>query len=256
MCLLLFAFGVHPDYPLVVAANRDEYYRRASAGAAWWEGGHILAGRDLEAGGTWMGVNRAGRFVSVTNYRDPASHRPELRSRGLAVAEILADPRPGTELLRELAASGARYNGFNLVFGDRHAVFSYANRGDEGGRALPPGIYGLSNHLLETPWPKVVRGKAKLAGYLADGRAPELDPLLDLLHDTTVVADDELPATGVGLEWERLLSPMFIVSAEYGTRASTAIVVSRDGLVRFAERSYGPGGGLIETRRFEFQASA
>ena len=203
-----------------------------------------------------MGVSRTGRFAVVTNYREPNGRQADMRSRGLLVAEILADRRPGEEILRDLAVDGDRYNGFNLVFGDAGGVFSYANRGDAGGRALPPGLYGLSNHLLETPWPKVVRGKAKLARYLDQGLAPALDPLLDLLHDTTTADDDQLPATGMGLEWERLLSPMFIASDVYGTRASTAVVMSRGGRVWFAERGYGVGGQPLETRRFQFDIRA
>jgi uncharacterized protein with NRDE domain len=251
MCLMLFAYRVHPEYPLVVAANRDEFHRRPSAPAQWWNAPDILAGRDLEAGGSWMGVNRRGRFAAVTNFRDPPAQRPGLRSRGALIVETLQDARPGEAVLQDLQSQGQLYNGFNLVFGGIDGVFSYASR-DGAARALTPGLYGLSNHLLETPWPKVVRGKAKLEQYLDSGAAPALAPLLELLADRASVPDEELPQTGVSLDWERRLAPMFIVSPDYGTRASTALIMHRDGRVWFAERSFGADGEAVGIGEFRF----
>lgn len=251
MCLLLFGHDIHPRYPLIVAANRDEFHRRPSAPAHWWQDRPILAGRDLEAGGTWMGVSRAGRFAVVTNYREPASQQPGLRSRGEAVVEALCHPGRPAEFLEFLRREGDRYNGFNLVFGEPGEVYVYSNRGQA--ERLPPGLYGLSNHLLETPWPKVVRGKQGLQRYLEGDEVGQPGPLLELLADRQVDADATLPETGVGAEWERLLAPMFIVSPDYGTRASTALLASADGELHFVERGIGPDGKSIGERAFRFR---
>lgn len=256
MCLLLFAYRAHPDYPLVIAANRDEFHRRPAAPAGWWEEGDILAGRDLEAGGTWFGLNRCGRFAAVTNFRDPGNHLPGARSRGDVVVATLRTELNGPAWLHRLEAEGERYNGFNLLFGGAdEGVFSFSNRSRQPGQ-LAPGIYGLSNHLLETPWPKVLRGKAKLHAYLHSAQLPSLEPLLDLLGDREPAPDGELPATGIGIEWERLLSSIFIVSADYGTRASTAVLVDSSGQIHFMERAFDPKGEPISERRFRFQPQA
>lgn len=255
MCLLLFAYRQHPDYPLIVAANRDEFHRRPTAPADWWEGGRLLAGRDLEAGGSWMGVSRDGRFAAVTNYRDPASHQPGLRSRGGIVVEALRSDQEDAAVLAGVQSDGRHYNGFNLIYLGRHGLYSYANR-DGGVRTLSPGLYGLSNHLLETPWPKVIRGKAGLRAYLDSGQAPAPEPLFELLTDRASAADSELPSTGVSLDWERRLSPIFIAGPDYGTRASTLLLLGRDGEARFAERSFGPDGAKGETREFRFQLTS
>jgi uncharacterized protein with NRDE domain len=255
MCLLLFAYGAHVGFPLIVAANRDEFHRRPAAPAGWWPAGDILAGRDLEAGGSWFGVNRQGRFAAVTNFRDPASRRSGVRSRGEVVVETLRTPLDGRSWLRVLEAGSGDYNGFSLVFGGVDGVFSYGNRGRQSGQ-LPTGVYGLSNHLLETPWPKVQRGKTKLQAYLASDQPPELEPLLALLDDREPAADAELPATGVSMERERLLSPMFIVSPDYGTRASTGLIVDQAGEVRFMERTFDAGGRMTAERSFRFRMSS
>lgn len=253
MCLLLFAYQSHPEYPLVVAANRDEFHRRPAAPAAWWAEQGILAGRDLEAGGSWFGVNKQGRFAAVTNYREPNQRLAGARSRGELVVQALSHQQPGLEWLHRLASEGQSYNGFNLVFGDNATMFSYSNRSQQPGQ-LQPGIYGLSNHLLETPWPKVLRGKAGLEEYLQSPQLGEPEPLLKLLGDRTPAQDDELPATGVGPEWERLLSSMFIVSPDYGTRASTTVLIHVSGRVEFMERSFDNRGAQVAEKRFQFMA--
>ncbi|NLO80202.1 MAG: NRDE family protein [Xanthomonadaceae bacterium] len=253
MCLLLLAYQVNPDYPLVIAANRDEFHRRPAAPADWWPEGDILAGRDLEAGGSWFGVNRRGRFAAVTNYREPEPRAIGSRSRGELVVETLRSDSPGLAWLQHLQAEAQQFSGFNLLFGDRQGVFSFSNRSLQPAQ-LEPGIYGLSNHLLETPWPKVVRGKAALEAYLHSPQLGSVEPLLVLLADRMPASDDELPQTGVSREWERLLSAMFIVSPEYGTRASTVVLVDRDGQVEFAERSFDSAGLPIAERHFRFKA--
>lgn len=252
MCLLLVAYRVHPEYPLIVAANRDEFHQRPSAPAQWWDAG-ILAGRDLRGGGTWLGLTRQGRFAVVTNYREGIAEAGGRPSRGQLVRELL-ERGAGGDCLPWLREVGPAYNGFNLVFGGVDGLYSFSSRSDDEA-TLAPGLYGLSNHLLETPWPKVQLGKQRLQAYLDEGRAPALEPLLELLGDRSRPADAELPRTGISLEWERLLSSLFIVSPEYGTRASTAVVVAGDGTVRFAERRFGPDGEPLGSAEFHFGAA-
>lgn len=226
MCTLLFAVDAHPRYRLVLAANRDEFYARPTAPAGWWsEAPHVLAGRDLQAGGTWLGVTRAGRWAGLTNVRDPKDVRPGAPSRGALVAEFLRGDAPAAAYLRSIEA--ARFVGFNLVVGDADGTW-YLSQGEGVPRRLAPGVYGVSNARLDTPWPKVERGKAGLRALLA---RPEVDAgaLLDLLADPTRAADEALPDTGVGLELERALSPLFIAMPGYGTRSSTALRIEAGG---------------------------
>jgi uncharacterized protein with NRDE domain len=254
MCLILFAFRAHPDYPLVVAANRDEFYARPTAPATWWDDApQVLAGRDLRGGGTWMGITRSGRWAALTNYRDPADLEASGRSRGHLVAGYLRGEQPPGDYLETLRPRASAYSGFNLLVGDPRSLHWYANRQARGPRALAPGIYGVSNHLLDTPWPKVARGKRALAELLAPRGRPDPERLLSILLDRTFAADHELPDTGVGAEWERVLSAPFIVSPEYGTRASTALLVDRHGRALFHERSFEPGTGRRSEARFEFE---
>ncbi len=255
MCLILLAWRVHPDYPLVVAANRDEFFVRPSAPAAFWpEAPQILAGRDLEAGGTWLGISRDQRFAALTNYREGAQPVATARSRGALVADFLAGNDPPAAYLAQTAAGGAAYNGFNLFVGDHESLGYYSNRGDRRPRWLPPGIYGLSNHLLDTPWPKLASAKAAFADALAT--LPARAAFFSLLGDQEIVADTHLPATGVPLEWERILSAVFVSSANYGTRAATLITRRRDGQTSLAERSFGAGAVAIGEVCETFQSSA
>lgn len=240
MCLILIACGAHPDFPLVIAANRDEYYRRPSAQAAYWtDHSHILAGRDLECMGTWLGVTRSGRFAALTNFRDPRERKTDAPSRGHLVRDFLASDLDPRSYLEEIKTGATRYNGFNLLAGNSDGIFCYSNR-EFTVQALLPGFHGLSNHLLDTPWPKVVRGKRRLQQAMS--RVPEAETLLDLLDDREPAEDGTLPDTGIGAERERMLSPALIVSPEYGTRASTALLFGSDGSVSFAERTILPGG--------------
>lgn len=244
MCLILLAVDAHPEYPLVLAANRDEFYARPTAPAAPWpESTDLVGGRDLRGGGTWLGVTREGRWAAVTNVRDPARERDGAPSRGHLVSGYLlgnASPEP---YLRELALDAARYNGFNLLVGDRAGAYWYGNRAGAGPRRVDAGVHGLSNAALDTPWPKVVRGRAALERALGAEPDPDPDPdaLLDLLLDEALAADHDLPSTGLARELERALSASFIRTADYGTRSSTALLIRRDGAVLLAERTFTPG---------------
>ncbi|MFZ5647141.1 MAG: NRDE family protein [Bacillota bacterium] len=245
MCLILFAYDCHPEYYLVVAANRDEYYSRPSAWAHFWEDNpEVLAGRDLERWGTWLGITIRERFAALTNYRDPASHRPNARSRGALVRDYLFSFLEPPEYIESLRGAEDEYNGFNLLLMGEGGLWYYSNRQGQA-EMLKPGIYGLSNRLLDTPWPKVVRGKEGLSRIVGESGEVPVEKLFNLLSDRERARDEELPDTGVSLKWERLLSPMFIESETYGTRASTAVIINRSGRVLFVERSFGAGGVRI-----------
>ncbi|MBT0653304.1 NRDE family protein [Geomobilimonas luticola] len=253
MCLILFAHDCHPFYRLVLAANRDEFYDRPTAPAAFWDDDpSILAGRDLKVGGTWFGITTTGRLAAITNYRDLASHRPNAPSRGLLVSDFLQSSLPAETFLAELAASNPGYNSFNLVCGTPESLWHYSDRG---GPPAPVShdTHGLSNRLLDTPWPKVSRGKAALADIVQRHDRIEPAELFAILADRTVAADQLLPDTGVGLERERLLSPLHIASADYGTRSATVLLVGRDGLVEFIEQTFNgamePVGSTHQTFR-------
>lgn len=225
MCLIVFAWQILPDLPLIAAANRDEFFERPTAPACWWEDHpDVYAGRDLQNRGTWMGITRSGRFAAVTNVRSGAPKYPDALSRGLLVANYLASSAAPEEYIAEIASSANRYNGFNLLVGNANQMIWYTNADtddERNGRALPPGIYGLCNGTLDSPWPKVVRTKAQFASLLCQG-APE-DAYFEMLTDTTKASDCRLPRTGVPLEWERALSSVYIDTPEYGTRASTIV---------------------------------
>jgi uncharacterized protein with NRDE domain len=248
MCLALLAIGAHERYALVIAANRDEFHERASAPAAWWPEGW-LAGRDLAAGGTWLGVTRAGRWGLITNVREPGRHDVAAPSRGALVPSVLADTAPVSQGLGRTVAGGMRHNGFNLVAGTGGEAHWGSNRA-AAPLALATGVYGLSNAALDTPWPKVVRTKTALADWCERGDT-DVEPLFELLGDRAGAPDAELPATGLTRERERLLSAPFIVSAEYGTRCSTVLTIGHDGTARFVERSFDAAGrptGVVDER--------
>ena len=254
MCLIFVAWRAVPDYPLVVAANRDEFFARPTAVAGFWpEAPQVLAGRDLEAGGTWMGVTRGGRFAALTNYRDPAQMRAGLPSRGALVSGFLDSEGAAEDYLQQIAAVGQKCNGYNLLLGDGKELWWSSNVGGVS-RKLAPGIYGVSNHLLDTPWPKVGAGKTALSRVLDD--LPGEQGLFDLLRDDSIHADEHLPQTGVPLEWERLLSAAFVKSPAYGTRSSTVLVMQRDGSMSFDEQTWLPGAEPGPRRRYRFRATA
>jgi uncharacterized protein with NRDE domain len=254
MCLILVAWRAHPDYPLVVAANRDEFFARRTAAASFWPDRKILAGRDLQAGGTWLGIHHGtGRFAALTNYRDPARQRDGLTSRGLLVTDFLTSDTPATSWLEGLARRATDYNGFNLMAGDANSLACLASITGEV-RILQPGIYGLSNHLLDSPWPKVEVAKSALATAL--NAVPDDSPLFSLLHDDTIHPDDALPRTGVSLEWERLLSSAFVRAPGYGTRCSTVVMVGNDGTTVFDEQTWLEGAKAGPRIRYRFRPPA
>lgn len=242
MCLIVVAWKARDGLPLVVAANRDEWRDRPAEAARWWsDHPEILAGRDLKAGGTWMGVTRCGRFAAVTNFRDPSDRRSTARSRGELVTQfLLSRDRPGA-FLGALAARARDYNGFNLIAGDGAELWYFGSR-EALAREIAPGVHGLSNHLLDEPWPKVVRGRMAMEEALR-----ERDPagrLFAMLADGEGAPDAALPNTGVGIEWERRLAAPLITGADYGTRASTVLCVARDGAITFEECTLAEDGSV------------
>jgi uncharacterized protein with NRDE domain len=238
MCLILLAYEVHPDYRLILAANRDEFFSRPTAPAAFWEDApHILAGRDLKAGGSWLGMTRSGRIAAITNYRDPLAERKDAPSRGGLVSGYLSGAMTVADYLVFLKREGTRFNGLNLIFGDRSGICWFSNR-DDSPRLLEPGIHGLSNHLLDTPWPKVTRGKEAIKRLVSQGKPFQPEALFAILADRSIAPDDLLPDTGVGIELERFLSPLYISTPAYGTRSSTIILIGRDERVTFVEQSF------------------
>lgn len=254
MCLILLVWRMHPNFPCVLAANRDEFHGRPTASAAWWPGdAGILAGRDLTAGGTWLGVTRRGRFAALTNFRDLRAQRADAPSRGKLVTDELESGRSLAESLDQLREVGPNYNAFNMIFsdGERLGIFESV-RGD--GRELGPGIYGLSNHLLDTPWPKVRQAKSRLAAALADVR--DETAVMNLLRDDRQAPDADLPQTGVSLEWERLLSSAFIRADEYGTRCSTVFRVDDAGRAFFDEWSWNRAGDESGRASYQFNLQA
>lgn len=246
MCLIAIAWRARADLPLAVAANRDEWRDRPAQAAHWWpDHPDLLAGRDLQAGGTWMGITRQGRFAAVTNFRDPSDKRATARSRGALVTEFLSGAESPKAFLDGLAARAGAYNGFNLIVGDGASLWYYGSRESEA-REVEPGVHGLSNHLLDTPWPKVEKGKARLAAQL--GRPFEAEAAFSLLDDTERASGSELPSTGVSLEIEERLSSIRIPAVGgYGTRCSTVLCFGTDGKIEFHERSYREDGSASGT---------
>lgn len=256
MCLIAFSINQNRYFPLVVAANRDEFFRRPTAGMDWWtpaQGEPVLAGRDLESGGTWLAITPRGEVTAVTNVRE-GSAEPGQRSRGELPLRALASDTDTLQASLDREANA--YSGFNLVRLSTAGGWYYSNRDAHPGRHLYRGIYGLSNHLLQTPWPKLLRLRSAFTETLeqAEGSPQALhEQLLELLQDTTPAPDDQLPDTGVGLATERFLSSPFIKGDDYGTRATTLFTLSQDGAIHVTEQSWGPGAVPLETRQFHWQ---
>jgi uncharacterized protein with NRDE domain len=256
MCLILFSYKTHPHYPLVLAANRDEFYARPTATAHFWKDApSILAGRDLRGGGTWLGVDRHGRFAAVSNYREPGSNKSDRLSRGLLVSDFLQGQQAPKEYMHQLHRRGQQYHGFNLLVGDCSELWYYSNRA-HAAQILEPGLYGISNHLLDTPWPKVKRGKEQLGDRLAQNGTLTAETIFAILSDRTLANDDELPDTGVGLEVERIVSPIFIASPYYGTRSSTVLLIDKDECLSFSEHSFEPASNRARTVYYRFKIEA
>jgi uncharacterized protein with NRDE domain len=247
MCLIVFAWRVIPGLPLVACANRDEFYDRpATPAGPWPDAPHIIAGRDLRGGGSWMGVTKTGpngpKFAALTNIRAPDERRTDAPTRGALVADFLKGDLDAPAYLDQIAPDADEYNGFNLILGDPAGIYWFSNRAGadpRNGRALEPGIYGVSNGLLDAPWPKVVRTKATFASLLLQG-APE-EAYFEMLADTTRAPDMRLPDTGVPLDLERELSAVCIEIPGYGTRTSTVVKVYADAEPELHERVLKPG---------------
>jgi uncharacterized protein with NRDE domain len=253
VCLIILAWRARADLPLVVAANRDEWRERPAQAAHWWPHHEILAGRDLQAGGTWMGVTRDGRFAAVTNFRDPSDKRSTARSRGTLITEYLETSDSPGEYVARLSGRVRDYNGFNLILGDGETLLYFGSR-EGSAREIPPGVHGLSNHLLNEPWPKVVRGREAMAAALEhDDPAPAL---FEMLSDTRGAQDALLPQTGVGVEWERRLAAALVTGRDYGTRASTVLSVSAGGEVHFEERGRDADGAVSAVSEYRFALGA
>lgn len=241
MCLLVLAWRAHPRYRLVVAANRDEFHRRPAAALAPWPQPAMLAGRDLEAGGTWLGVDPERRFAAVTNYREMVPRPAGAPTRGRLIPGWFAQPTDPEHYVAQLAPAAPEYAGFNLLLADRASLWYASNREPGFARVLPPGVYGLANHVLDTPWPKLVRVRRGLEQWLA---APDAGPatLFALLADREPATDGDLPDTGLAPEWERALSAPFVVRAGYGTRCSTVVVIGHDDSLCIEEHRFGEDG--------------
>lgn len=252
MCLINFQYRQHPKYKLVVAANRDEFYGRPAQEAHFWsDQPDILAGRDLSQMGTWLGVTKSGRFAALTNFRDPSLPETGKISRGALVKDYLAADSDPETFLKSLEPDA--YTGFNVLLGDGEKLFYYNNLEQEIVE-VSPGTHGLSNHFLNTPWPKVLKGKSRMESYLESRVNVDPDDLFEILRDAEQAADPHLPVTGVGLEFERMLSPIFIKTPDYGTRSATVLLVDYEDNITFAERVY-EKGEFSGQQVFEFRAS-
>jgi len=261
MCLIVFAWQAHPEYPLIVAGNRDEFYTRRTRPAAWWgQAVSLLAGQDEEAGGTWFGITRRGRLAALTNVRAPSERNPHAPSRGALVLAALQAPERIDQWIERHAHRTPTFNGFNLLAGDilpagdgttEGSLHYYSNRIEAPPRVLEPGVYGLSNAFLDTPWPKVRRAVTQFACSIAN--RVRIEDLLALMSDRELARDSELPETGVPLDWERALSAIQIRANGYGTRATTALTVRGDGLATFYERTFDAADPeRWDDRHFEF----
>jgi uncharacterized protein with NRDE domain len=257
MCLIFLSIHNHPNYKLIVAANRDEFYNRKTAAAEFWPTHpYVVGGRDLEAMkedgtcGTWLAMSKTGKIALLTNYRDPKNINPQAPSRGYLVTDYLLSNTPSKKYLEDILPSAKEYNGFNLVVGDADELF-YLSNNKEGIEKISDGLHGLSNHLLDTPWPKVERGKNKMASLFEKDR---IDPnkALNALYDEERAADKQLPETGIGLERERALSSMFIKTDNYGSRCSTVILIDKNNKVDFTERVYNLQTFEYTSSNFEF----
>ncbi|NMN99297.1 NRDE family protein [Antrihabitans stalactiti] len=253
MCLVLVAWQAHPEFPLVVAANRDEFYWRATDSLGWWdEPRRILAGRDRSSAGTWMGITSNLRFAAVTNVRSgPRSGGDKpLKSRGNLPTDFMRADTTPQDQASAVHAEGGEYGGFNMICSDLRDLWWVSNRSPRSPQNVEPGIHGISNAALNTPWPKVTGGKAEFAAALAadDGSDSAVTSYLDLLHDKRYAPRAELPHTGVDPVSEKLLSSRFVRMGFYGTRSSTVLRVRRDGSFDVTERRFGPLRQIGEAR--------
>lgn len=252
MCILFIAVKQHPDYPLIIAANRDEFHIRPTQQSTFWQHRQdVLAGRDLQAGGTWMGINKNGRLSALTNVRDPQKIMPDAVSRGELVSHFLLQNDAPNDYLQTLRNSKDNYNGYNLLFGQWNDLWVYNNHTDKAQR-LEAGVFGLSNADLDSPWPKINQGVAQLKGHCQQSGPVDTDRLFDILLDQQQSSDDLLPKTGVPIEWERKLSSVFIQSEDYGTRSATLLLINNQQQVKWLEHSFNPSGENVQQAEYEF----
>lgn len=255
MCLILFAYKTHPHYPLIVAANRDEFYDRPTDVAAFWpDYPDLLAGKDLSGGGTWLGITRTGRFGALTNYRDLEGMNPDAPTRGRIIIDYLTGEDSSEEYLSQLAEASNQYNKFSVILGTLDRLYYFSNAIGEY-NLIPKGVHGLCNHLLDTPWQKVVNGKQQLENLTKPGKTIEVNDLLSLLADETLAPESDLPDAGVNSELEKVLSPIFINSLGYGTRCSTILIVDQYNSVSFFEKTYPKPGTEEALEKFYFTIS-
>lgn len=251
MCLILFAYKALPGVSLIVAANRDEWFSRPATPADFWDDDpRVLSGRDLQAGGTWLGITTTGRFAALTNFRNPSDRRSDAPSRGDLVRSFLTGSDSPRRYLEQLSEHAAVYNGFSLLAGDAFKLFCFSNR-STGLIEVTPGVHGLSNHLLDTPWPKVVKGRNGLQALL--NKPFDASAYLDLMDDTVPAQEQALPQAEASPEWERSLSSMRIMKGDYGTRCSTVLRVMNNGETEFAERSYDVKGDIVGEVNYRFK---
>ena len=249
MCLVLFAYQVSKTYPLILAANRDEFYNRPTAPMHFWDDhSNVLAGRDLEKGGTWFGVTASGCFAALTNFRDPFSVNPEALSRGEIIIDFLTAGHSCERFAEQLVRRANAYNGYNLLFSDSKTLYWFSSR-KQAAEPVEPGVHGLSNRHLDTAWPKVIDGRKTLSRCLEQGISH--DVLFSMLQNKAIPPDHLLPDTGVGVEWERILAPLFIKSEVYGTRSSTVMTIDSENRIRVTEKTFAPSDSqAIEERHF------
>jgi uncharacterized protein with NRDE domain len=236
MCLLLLAYQYHPNYKIILAANRDEFYKRPALPLHnWKDHPELFAGKDLEGKGTWLGITKTGKLAVITNYRNMGSIKKDAPTRGKLVTDFLLNKIAAERYSDILIKTGNIYNGYNLIYGEIDNLYYFSNLKDKASK-LSPGIYGLSNHLLDTPWPKVVKSKREFSKILEE-ETPSKYELFEILLDNEIFADEELPDTGLPRDLEKMVSPIFTSTDEYGTRSSSVILIDQDNNVLFMEKS-------------------
>jgi len=252
MCLLLLAYNAHPNYRLIIAANRDEFYARQTLGLHnWKDHPELFAGKDMEGGGTWLGVTKNGRIAAITNFRDMSKIKTDAPTRGKLVTDFLLTKISSGKYSDILIEKSDIYNGYNLIYGTLDNLNYFSNITREADK-LSSGIYGLSNHLLDSPWPKVRKSKNRFTELLEEP-VPSKYELFELLKDNEIFADDDLPKTGLPKEQEKIVSPIFILSETYGTRSSSLIFIDKDDNVQFLEKSFDSESKTWETSTFNFK---
>lgn len=249
MCILFFAIKQHPKYPVIICANRDEFHQRPTQSMHWWPNNTLLAGKDLQAGGTWLGLNKQGRFSALTNFRQPDLIDPNKQSRGDLVLTALA--QQDEEIIQKLAGSSNDYNGFNLVFGqlDKLTCFDSVSQKQQ---VLDAGFHSLCNGALDDIWPKMALGQAKLADAINNDTL-DIEQLFKLMKSSQQAEINHLPKTGLPLNWEQLLSSIFIISPEYGTRTTNIITLDNKGEVCIYDQSYNEQGECINEQHFTIE---